>query len=192
MTRHEQTMLIKIGQRPDHGFGEPLGLLSDCHRRIEHFLRVLTTIEERTHAGSVTSAERAQLEAALAYFATAAPKHTADEEQSLFPRLRASSDPAAHEALDTVSRLEQDHRAADRHHASVDRLVRQWLAGGSLNAADAAALREHLTALTDIYTQHIGIEDRVLFPAAARLLSPREIADIGREMAGRRAPSSPK
>ena len=37
-------MPIQIGQRADHGFDEPLGLLSDCHRRIEHFLRVLSTI----------------------------------------------------------------------------------------------------------------------------------------------------
>lgn len=45
-------MLIKIGHRPDHGFDEPLGLLSDCHRRIEHFLRVLTAIEEQTRGGA--------------------------------------------------------------------------------------------------------------------------------------------
>ena len=31
-------MLVKIGQPVDHGFDAPLGLLSDCHRRIEKFL----------------------------------------------------------------------------------------------------------------------------------------------------------
>lgn len=34
----------QIGQRVDHDFDEPLGLLSDCHRRIEHFLRALVTV----------------------------------------------------------------------------------------------------------------------------------------------------
>ena len=37
-------MLLKIGGPPEHGFDQPLGLLSDCHRRIEHFLFVLSTI----------------------------------------------------------------------------------------------------------------------------------------------------
>src|SRR5215471_17459172 len=108
-------MLIKIGARPDHGFDEPLGLLSDCHRRIEHFLAVLASIAERSK-GPLSPSERSQLEGALSYFATAAPRHTADEEQSLFPRLRASQDPAARAALDTVARLEHDHAIADGRH----------------------------------------------------------------------------
>ena len=32
---------LQIGAAPDHDFDEPLGLLSDCHRRIEHFLDIL-------------------------------------------------------------------------------------------------------------------------------------------------------
>src|SRR5579871_539064 len=98
-------MLIKIGQRPDHSFDEPLGLLSDCHRRIEHFLRVLETLAARDDR-ALTVAERTDLRTALAYFATAAPRHTADEEQSLFPRLRASADAGARSAVEIVERLE--------------------------------------------------------------------------------------
>jgi hemerythrin-like domain-containing protein len=180
-------MLIEIGQHPDHGFDEPLGLLSDCHRRIEHFLRVLTAIDQQTHGGTLTSAQRDQLDGAIVYFATAAPRHTADEEQSLFPRLRARADPVAARALDTVTKLEEEHEAAGRRHRAVDGLVRHWLADGHLAPEDATALREHLAALTDLYARHIGIEDRELFPAAARLLSALDIQAIGREMADRRS-----
>ncbi len=78
-------MLLKIGQRLDHGFDEPLGLLRDCHRRIEHFLHVLQAITREVAGGPLTEEQRAQLESALVYFATVTPRHSADEEQSLFP-----------------------------------------------------------------------------------------------------------
>ena len=37
-------MPLQIGQPLDHDFDEPLGLLTDCHRRIEYFLDVLVTL----------------------------------------------------------------------------------------------------------------------------------------------------
>ena len=179
-------MFLKIGQRPDHGFDQPLGLLSDCHRRIEQFLRVLTAITREMAGGALRPAQRSQLEGALTYFATAAPRHTADEEESLFPRLRACADPAAAEALQLVERLEHDHADAAAHHAAVDSLARGWLAHGTLPAADVDALLARLTALQAIYEAHIAVEDRELFPAAARLLTGEQIVEVGREMAARR------
>jgi hemerythrin-like domain-containing protein len=180
-------MPIQIGRRPDHGFDEPFGLLSDCHRRIESFLETLTLIAAEAKGGPLSTGRRAELEAALAYFASAAPRHTADEEQSLFPRLRQSGEPAALEALKTLERLEGDHQEAERHHHSVDALGRRWLADGSLSSSDTGALRDHLAALQAIYREHIAIEDADLFPAAARALSAADVSAIGREMSARRA-----
>src|SRR4051812_21080525 len=134
-------MPIQIGQRPDHGFTEPLGLLGDCHRRIEHFLHVLLAIDQQAAGSPLGTGPRADLEAALTYFAAAAPKHTADEEESLFPRLRATTDPAAAHALELLDRLEQDHDEAEQHHCSVDVLGRRWLALGTLDHVAAGALR---------------------------------------------------
>jgi hemerythrin-like domain-containing protein len=178
-------MLIRLGEGADHGFREPLGLLSDCHRRIERFLAALVSVAARGGA-SLAPQDRRLLETALHYFATAAPRHTADEEESLFPRLRASGDPQAATALDAVQRLEADHRRAEVHHAAVDDLGRRWLAGGTLPDTDAAALERHLEALQQLYGAHIDVEDRELFPTAARLLSQSELEAMGREMADRR------
>lgn len=180
-------MPIKIGQRPGHGFDEPLGLLGDCHRRIEYFLQVLTATAQQASGGSLNAVQRKGLESALEYFATAAPRHTKDEEDSLFPRIRQSADASAADALATIDRLEQDHGEAQRHHTAVDVLVTRWLADDALDAADVAALREHLSALDAIYEAHIAVEDREVFPAAARLLSAEELAAIGREMESRRS-----
>ena len=178
-------MLIRIGQKSDHSFDEPLGLLSDCHRRIQHFLQVLETIAGR-EAHALTPSERTDLDAARAYFATAAPRHTADEEESLFPRLRASLDPDVRHALEIVSRLELDHEWADQLHAEVDLILRDWLATDTLPAAVQLTLRSLLAELRAIYEPHIACEDHELFPAAARALSPEDLRAIGREMAARR------
>ncbi|HZT78355.1 MAG TPA: hemerythrin domain-containing protein [Vicinamibacterales bacterium] len=179
-------MLITIGARPDHGFDEPLGLLSDCHRRIERFLDTLVLTTAAAAGGPLVQQQRADIDAALTYFRTAAPKHTADEEESLFPRLRASHDAAAADALATMARLERDHDVADEHHRAADALLRQWLAADRLDAASLSALRGHLTALQAIYAAHIAIEDRELFPAAGRVLTAEALAAVGREMADRR------
>jgi hemerythrin-like domain-containing protein len=179
-------MPIRIGVRPDHTFEEPLGLLSDCHRRIEHFLETLTALAARAGGAPLSDPHRLTLDAALTYFATAAPRHTADEEESLFPRLRASADPAALRALDIVARLEHDHAEAAAHHQAVDALGRRWLEQGTLDADRTRELRGHLAALALIYRDHIAIEDRELFPSAARLLTADQVREVGREMAARR------
>lgn len=178
-------MLLKIGQRSDHGFDQPLGLLSDCHRRIEQFLQVLLTLAGHA-AAPLTDAQRRQLETALTYFATAAPRHTADEEESLFPRLKETADPAAAQALELLDRLQRDHIEADHRHRSVDALGKRWLEQRTLPHHELLELRDHLTRLAAIYETHIAVEDRELFPAAARLLSPQQVQEIGREMAARR------
>lgn len=179
-------MPIQIGQRADHGFDEPLGLLSDCHRRIEHFLWVLATITADAAGGPLSPEYRRALEGALRYFAVAAPKHSADEEVSLFPRLRNSVDPEVAQALASLDRLEQDHDEAEAHHAAVDTLVRQWIEHDQLPLADAGQLRERLTRLEALYRRHIAVEDQEVFPAAARVLDPLQIEEIGGEMAARR------
>ena len=84
---------------------------------IEHFLDILIETERHAEGAPLTSPQRGDLEASLRYFAVAAPKHTADEEQSLFPRLRAVSDPAVTHALEL---LERDHDEAEQLHATVD------------------------------------------------------------------------
>ncbi|MGH9311364.1 MAG: hemerythrin domain-containing protein [Vicinamibacterales bacterium] len=179
-------MPIKIGQRVDHSFDEPLGLLSDCHRRIEHFLRVLATVAADAAGGPLTAEYRSALDGALRYFAVAAPKHTADEEVSLFPRLRNLDDPALAAALDSLDTLEHDHEEAEAHHGAVDELVRTWLANGRLSSSDTEQLRQRLTRLQALYERHIRVEDHEVFPAAARSLNRMQIEEIGDEMAARR------
>lgn len=179
-------MAFSLLKTADHGFDEPLALLSDCHRRIERFMSVLRSVFHQAGGRSLNDEERRVAEAALTYFRTAAPRHTADEEESLFPLLRASGQPPARDAMQTVERLESDHEAADANHAQVDRLYRLWIDRGSLDENERRDLGRALGALSEMYKQHIEVEDREIFPLAGRLLSLEQLAGVGKEMAARR------
>jgi hemerythrin-like domain-containing protein len=177
-------MPIQIGQKQESDFSDPLGLLSDCHRRIERFLGVLIRICQKGNGGAMQPDERSALETALTYFRNAAPKHTADEEDSLFPRLRAAG--SAESALDCLASLEGDHQAAGRDHETVDSLGMQWLRDGTLTAEQTGEMNQALERLARLYARHIAIEDTELFPLAAQVLPADQLADVGREMADRR------
>ena len=177
-------MPVQIGA-PTHDFSDPTGLLSDCHRRIEMFLGSLEAVAKVIDRPLTDGTGRA-LASALRYFREAAPKHTADEEESLFPLLREVRHPDVQSALIRLEDLEKDHRLAAPLHAQVERLGRQYLSSGTLSPADVEGFRKAVASLTSLYQQHISMEDDVVFPVAARLLSPAERAAIAVEMATRR------
>lgn len=184
-------MTISLGARPEHGFDEPLGLLSDCHRRIERFLDTLLRVVAECPGGTLDPRARTGLEAALKYFREAAPRHTADEESSLFPRMRAAGDPRARAAMEMIDRLEAEHDAAEILHAAVEELGRLWLDTGRLAATELNQFRELITELRAIYTAHIDAEDSGVIPLAAEVLDAAALAEVGREMAARRGISHP-
>lgn len=183
-------MPISLGSRKEHGFDEPLGLLSDCHRRIEHFLGILERVWRDLKGATLTDEYRRAIQAGLAYFDTAAPRHTADEEHSLFPRMREAGGPAVQEALARLAELEADHDTADGLHAEARTLFHRWLEAGSLPEPDAARLGAVLTELQDLYRRHIALEDNEIFPLAGKTLPSEQLVEVGREMAQRRGISS--
>lgn len=177
-------MPVQIGES-SASFADPTRLLSDCHRRIEMFLRVLLRVAEKADH-PLDSETRVSLETALRYFREAAPKHTADEEESLFPRLRRFEDTAAKLALSRLDLLETDHRNVAPLHEEVEKLGMQYLETGLLQSSQVKEFREAINKLGRIYSQHITVEDDVVFPLAAKLLSAADKRAVGSEMANRR------
>ena len=176
-------MPVQIGAKLDSGFDDPLGMLQDCHRRIERFLAILCDVAERAHARALTDEEAAAIRASLAYFREGGRRHTADEEESLFPRMRNIA-PAG--TLDPLDALEGDHREADQLHDDVDRLYSSWLSAGTLDPALQTSMLEKTQRLRALYAEHIHTEEATVFPAAARLLDRDAIAAIGLEFRTRR------
>jgi len=177
-------MPVQIGAKT-HSFAEPTGLLSDCHRRIEMFLGSLRQVAALLDRPLGPEA-RGALEAALRYFREAAPKHTADEEESLFPRLRRVNHPEVEAAIRTLDPLEQEHQRADALHREADRLGKTCLGGAILSSQDVQRFRYAVAELANIYKEHIRIEDELVFPVASKLLAARDKIAIAEEMAQRR------
>jgi len=177
-------MGIQIGAKPDKGFDDPIGMLKDCHRRIEQFLHVLCLVVERAPGRPLTEDEAAAVKSALTYFKVGGQRHTADEEESLFPRMRAEQNGAA--ALKEIEALETDHRQADDLHVAVEKLYTLWLEGRALSAEEFQQLRIATERLKQLYEGHIRIEENLVFPRAAEGLDRQTIRQIGEEFRARR------
>lgn len=173
-------MPVVIGAKRESNFSDPIGMMGDCHGRIVRFLQVLATISSQANGRELSAEQRSALATSLLYFREAAPKHTADEEESLFPRLRQLRKPEAAALLAKVDSLEEDHNCADRHHAEVDRLGQLWLQQGQLPAADADRFSALVSQLSELYRHHIGIEDREIFPTPRRCLARKTAKRSGR------------
>jgi iron-sulfur cluster repair protein YtfE (RIC family) len=159
-------------------------MLMDCHRRIEHFLNILCVVVERAGGRTLAEEESAAVQAALQYFRVGGERHTADEEESLFPRLRNGLGDGTFEEL---GRLEDDHQAAGGLHSTVETLYLSWIADGLLTADETRQLSMSTGRLKHLYGEHIKIEEQIVFPRATQLLNSATIHAIGNEFRKRRA-----
>ncbi|MGH9604893.1 MAG: hemerythrin domain-containing protein [Terracidiphilus sp.] len=179
-------MLLQIGQKPEHDFSEPIGLLEDCHKRILYFMQTLVTLADSAGATPLNADDRNALERSLFYFQNAGPRHNADEEESLFPQLQNHSGAHSEHLFERLASLAKDHRRAETQHFEIDAIGSRWLSAGVLCSSDRARLRALAHSLSDFYAHHIAIEEEEVFPAARRILSAVEKETVGRAMAERR------
>lgn len=176
-------MAVQIGAKPDSGFDDPLGMLVDCHRRIERFLDILCGVADDAHGRALSDEEREAVEVALKYFREAGPRHNRDEEDSLFSRLR---DGGADEVMEKMHHLEAEHEEAGALHDEMARIYSRWMEEKELAPDDGLRLRAVALRMREIYGEHIRIEEEIVFPCAARLMAARELAAIGAEFKARR------
>jgi len=178
-------MPVSIGAQ-ENNFANPLGLLADCHRRIERFLGVLLRVAAEARGGPLNAERRQAMESALSYFHRAAPLHTADEDEDLFPELRRVAGSDSAQIMARISQLESEHAIATAWHHQVHDIGERWLRHNYLLLYEAADLRRALTSLTELYRGHIAVEENEIFPVAEEALSAFEKDAIGRRMALRR------
>jgi hemerythrin-like domain-containing protein len=152
-------MAVQIGARPDSGFDDPIGMLKDCHRRIEYFLKILCIVVERARARILTSEEAAAVESALHYFRVGGQRHNADEEESLFPRLRAD---LTFCSFEEIAGLESDHQAANALHKQVEQDYRAWIANKRLSTMREKQLLDATQRLHHLYDEHTSKWKRAL------------------------------
>ena len=156
---------------------QPLAHLRACHRRIEDRL---TTLERAAaHLQDRRDEALAAFHSAFAFLDTSGALHTADEEESLFPRLYPLLEMGERSYL---AGLEHDHTEAHRMYTRLKALIAAPDAGDAW-LAQTRGLVENLTAH---YRRHIASEDESLQAYAAERLGGAALAEIAQEMRARR------
>ena len=173
-------MFVKIGAPKSADFSDPVGVLSDCHRRIEDFLSILETLTVADNPEPLNPERRKAFEQSLNYFRNSAPKHSADEDESLFPRLKKAGVSARLKLLAT------QHEEITQLHTDLESLGLQWLSLPRLSPVTWEKLKDTVDGMSSIYSEHMQIEEHEIFPKAAEFLSPEELATVGDEMSARR------
>ena len=46
--------MIQLSRQTDHDFTQPLGLMADCHRRVEQFLDIMLRVADRAAGGPLS------------------------------------------------------------------------------------------------------------------------------------------
>lgn len=168
---------LDVLTQPAPSFDDPLAMLQACHgklRRFCHLLHALPAHLER-HGADLHAAEAAR--DIMRYFEQAGPLHHQDEEEELFPLLRAR-DPAAAEALTRLSREHAELNAQwHRLRPALERVT-----AGETSALSTAAV----AAFVNGYRRHTSFEEQWLLPLAQQLIQPQELLLAGARMAARR------
>src|SRR3974390_758327 len=132
-----------------------------CHRRVEERLEMMG--RAAAHLGDQREAALDAFAAAFRFMDTSGALHTADEEESLFPRLMPLLESGER---DYLSGLEHDHPVAHGLYADLKAAVAQF--------ADEPQAQARLSGLVErlarIYRRHIASENETLQAIARQRL----------------------
>ncbi len=163
---------------------DAIALLLGCHQRIRHFTGVALRLAENPQAGETERADAAR--AVLRYYTIALPLHEADENDSIYPRLRKKlPEGALAEANETMV---AQHQTID---TLVAALVPQWQTIVDRPAGQNAfrSLLQQTHQLQNTWTSHLQMEEEQVVPAMRQYLTLHDLEVIRNEMRARREQS---
>lgn len=162
-------------------FKNPLAMLHACHGKIHAQCVTLRALSSHMASNGCDLQAQQAAQNIMRYFDTSGQFHHQDEEENLFPTLRLSAGAEKANVDRLLNLLLADHTRMAAAWEEV-RSVLEHIAKGENAALGETLLNKFIAS----YTDHIEIEEGVLFPLAQRLLSPQQTAQIGRDMANRR------
>lgn len=156
------------------------GLLLDCHDKIRSFSTLAVTLATREQIEPAQARDGAAQ--ARRYFVEALPRHIADEEESLLPRLRGR-DPALDRAL------AQMHGEHDAHLAPLAAMIEALdaIARDGLQARSREALVAVAPSMQRAFDAHLAHEEQQIFSKIDETLTADEQQQIVEELRARRA-----
>lgn len=150
---------------------DPIAFLSAEHGRQMALLGHL----ERLARAPRGRAARVMAQALLRWLTEELPVHVADEEHSLYPRLRR------HDAA-LVDRLSAEHERDARLAESAIKALRAVAAGEDVPAASL----EDAAAFARLHRRHLELEEATVMKLSRGMLTREEKADLAGEMLRRR------
>jgi iron-sulfur cluster repair protein YtfE (RIC family) len=172
-------MLIGIGTGPRKENLELVDLLLACHSRIRRFSRTTVELGRRTALPEAEVVE--QCGRCERYFGEALPLHVEDEEVRVLPRLlgrRSDVD----QALAVMERQHEEHQA----HLSALLDALRGLRDSPHGPYQRATLQQVANTLAAAFEEHLGGEERIVFPAIRDLVAPDVQNAVIEELRARR------
>lgn len=159
------------------GDAHPLPLLAACHDKIRQFVALTGRVAAHVASDGADTQAQEAARRVLQYFDVAAPLHHADEEDDVFPALRALGDA---KLAREITALEAEHAQLEAAWAAVARWLRVIEEGRTPGFSPG-----ELPAFMAGYPEHVAREEQQVFPALARL-ADTTVAEIAARMRKRR------
>lgn len=159
-------------------------MLRACHGRVHRMLSLLGKLQAHLVVHGVDDQASQAARDVMRYFDQAAPLHHQDEELHVFPAAHRSGDP---QAIAAVIRLGVEHQTMEADWQQLRAELQKLLAEEAPYPLPLAWQTDKLVqTFCARYTEHIRIEERIVYPSVEAGLAPHEAETMGREMAARR------
>lgn len=167
-------------------FEDAFSLLLGCHDRIRHFTEVGMRLAQSPQAPAIDRAEAAR--AVLRYYTVALPLHEADENESVYPRLKRALPPG--ELAHANQEMVDQHIGIDVTIAELVPMWRQIEREPQSQEELEQRLRLRTEHLRSLWNAHLALEEERVIPAMRRYLGAEELSQIAQEMRDRRQPAT--
>jgi hemerythrin-like domain-containing protein len=166
------------GDIPDGLADDPIGWFLMEHERHRRFC------ERMRKASTETNFDEELATWLLDFVVHELAQHVWDEEQDLFPMLRARA--PAEDDLDPVLRRLATEHARDLGHAETVRDHLEICLRRRVAIGRSAPRRRALQAFAAQELRHLALENAVVLPIARLRLSPADLAELSQRLAARR------
>jgi hemerythrin-like domain-containing protein len=150
-------------RRPAVSVPDTFESLDQTHRQVLENLEQLARLAQRLEQEGVDDTARQLANHIHGFFEDTARAHHAAEEQTVFPPLLAGGDA---ELVQHVQRLQQDHGWIEEDWLDLGPQLQAIAEGQSWYDIDF--LRAAIPVFTDLYREHIALEETIVYPASRR------------------------
>jgi len=154
----------------------PFEALDECHRQIMSHLADLANLARQIEAKGVDAAAQHQAGVIEAFFSRTSREHHAQEEKSVFAPLLALGDSALNASVHT---LQQDHGWIEENWIELAPQLNAIASGN--NWPDPAEFLHGVQVFVDLCTDHIALEETVVYPQSreqwAQALEARKLRE---------------